>query len=99
MDIYPARPRRVAHKTWKAAFGITPSKYETVFMKWCTKPELIAAIRQQNLKSVSAVFQHLAGGKEDAGSKPGLASLLKTLWKSDYEDERDARFINDRVHA
>ncbi len=63
------------------------------------KPELIRAIRQYNLKSVSAVFQFLAGGKEDAASKPGLASLLKTLWKKEYEDERDARFINDRVHA
>jgi nitrite reductase (NADH) large subunit len=29
----------------------------------------------------------------------GLASLLKTLWGADYEDERDSRFINDRVHA
>ena len=29
----------------------------------------------------------------------GLASLLKSLWGADYEDERDARFINDRVHA
>jgi len=29
----------------------------------------------------------------------GLASLLKTIWGKDYEDERDARFINDRVHA
>jgi nitrite reductase (NADH) large subunit len=64
-----------------------------------TKPELIAAIKAQSLKSVSAVFRALAGGKEDPGSKPGLASLLKSLWPHDYEDERDARFINDRVHA
>ncbi len=64
-----------------------------------TKPELIRAIREHNLKSVSSVFDCLAGGKEDAASKPGLASLLKTLWKSEYEDERDARFINERVHA
>ena len=28
-----------------------------------------------------------------------MASLLKTLWPGEYEDERDARFINDRVHA
>jgi len=63
------------------------------------KPELIAAIKAQGLKSVSAVFRALAGGKEDPGSKPGLASLLKSLWPHDYEDERDARFINDRVHA
>ncbi|HVW09586.1 MAG TPA: nitrite reductase large subunit NirB [Bryobacteraceae bacterium] len=64
-----------------------------------TKPELIRAIQKHNLKSVSAVFDVLAGGKEDAASKPGLASLLKTLWKGEYEDEKDARFINERVHA
>jgi len=63
------------------------------------KPELIKAIKEQNLRSVSAVFQALAGGKEDPGSKVGLASLLKTIWGKDYQDERDARFINDRVHA
>ncbi|MBV8401238.1 MAG: NAD(P)/FAD-dependent oxidoreductase, partial [Acetobacteraceae bacterium] len=63
------------------------------------KPELTAAIREQGLKSVSAVFRALAGGREDAASKPALASLLITIWKGEYEDERDARFINDRVHA
>ena len=63
------------------------------------KRELIEAIRARNLRSVSAVFDYLAGGNDDAGSKPGLASLLKTIWKDEYEDERDARFINDRVHA
>jgi nitrite reductase (NADH) large subunit len=64
-----------------------------------TKPELIRACREQNLRSVSAVFQALAGAKEDAASKPGLASLLNTIWADEYIDERDARFINDRVHA
>jgi nitrite reductase (NADH) large subunit len=63
------------------------------------KPELVRAIRERELRSVSAVFRELAGGKEDPASKPGLASLLKTLWADRYEDERDARFINDRVHA
>ena len=63
------------------------------------KPELIAAIREKQLKSVSAVFRALADGKEDPGSKIGLASLLKSLWSDEYEDERDARYINDRVHA
>jgi nitrite reductase (NADH) large subunit len=29
----------------------------------------------------------------------GLASLLKMMWGAEYVDERDARFINDRVHA
>jgi nitrite reductase (NADH) large subunit len=64
------------------------------------KPELMAAIRTHGLKSVSSVFALLTpGGEEDAKSKMGLASLLKMMWGADYEDERDARFINDRVHA
>ena len=63
------------------------------------KPELIAAIRERGLRSVSAVFAALAPNGEDAGSKMALASLLKTLWAGEYVDERDARFINDRVHA
>ena len=64
-----------------------------------TKPALIEAVRQLGLRSVSQVFDALAGGVEDPGSKMGLASLLKMLWGSEYMDERDARFINDRVHA
>jgi nitrite reductase (NADH) large subunit len=63
------------------------------------KPELVKAIREHNLRSVSAVFNALAEGRDDPASKPGLASLLRTIWRDDYEDERDARFVNDRVHA
>jgi nitrite reductase (NADH) large subunit len=63
------------------------------------KSQLIAAIKAKNLKSVSAVFRELAGGREHAESKVGLASLLRSIWNEEYEDERDARFINDRVHA
>jgi nitrite reductase (NADH) large subunit len=63
------------------------------------KPDLIREIRARGLKSVSAVFASLAQGRDDPASKAGLASLLKTLWAGEYDDERDARFINDRVHA
>ena len=63
------------------------------------KADLVALVRERNLRSVSAVFAALAGGREDPKSKAGLASLLKTIWAGEYEDERDARFINDRVHA
>ncbi|HXD86824.1 MAG TPA: NAD(P)/FAD-dependent oxidoreductase [Urbifossiella sp.] len=62
------------------------------------KPTLVDAIRQRGLKSVSSVFREL-GKSEDEKSKMGLASLLKSLWNDEYVDERDARFINDRVHA
>lgn len=64
------------------------------------KPELMAAIRERGLRSVSAVFAALApGGEEDAKSKMGLTSLLRMMWPEGFEDERDGRFINDRVHA
>jgi nitrite reductase (NADH) large subunit len=64
------------------------------------KPELMAAIRAQGLRSVSSVFAALApGGAEDAKSKMAMRSLLHVLWAGEVEEETDARFINDRVHA
>ena len=64
------------------------------------KPALMEAIRSLDLKSPSAVFAALAPeGAEDAKSKMGLASLLKMMWGEDMIDEKDARFVNDRVHA
>ncbi|MDQ0689705.1 nitrite reductase large subunit NirB [Arthrobacter sp. W4I7] len=63
------------------------------------KTALMEEIRKRGLRSVSAVFQALAPGGEDARSKMGLASLLKMMLADQYIDERDARFINDRVHA
>ncbi len=39
------------------------------------------------------------GRLEDAKSKMALASLMKMMLADQYVDERDARFINDRVHA
>ncbi|MDE2059759.1 MAG: nitrite reductase large subunit NirB [candidate division NC10 bacterium] len=64
-----------------------------------TRPELVAAIKAKGIKSVSALFRELNGGREEPSHKAALASLLKTIWAGEYEDERDARFINDRVHA
>lgn len=62
------------------------------------KPALIREVRARGLKSVSAVLRELGTG-EDEKSKMGLASLLRSLWNRDYIDERDSRYINDRVHA
>jgi nitrite reductase (NADH) large subunit len=64
------------------------------------KPTLMTHIRDLELHSVSSVFAALTpDGKEDANSKMALASLLETMWADEFVDERDARFINDRVHA
>ena len=63
------------------------------------RKELGEEIRSRGLRSVSAVFAALAAGQEDPASKPALASLLSVIWKGAQEEERDARFINDRVHG
>ena len=79
--------------------GYDPTEHYYVPGVPLEKSQLVAEIRNRGIKSVSEVFAQLADGKEDPASKVGLASLLKTLWPGEYEDERDARFINDRVHA
>lgn len=64
------------------------------------KPTLMRHVRELGLHSVSSVFAALApDGREDANSKMALASLLEMMWADEFVDERDARFINDRVHA
>jgi nitrite reductase (NADH) large subunit len=63
------------------------------------KPTLIAAIREQNLRSVSQVLAALAPDGEDAASKMPLTSLLRVVWNGEFVHENDAKFINDRVHA
>ncbi len=63
------------------------------------KPELILACREKNLKSVSAVFAELAGGKEDPASKPGLATLLATIWPNALGPRlREARSHLQELH-
>ena len=64
-----------------------------------TKPALIAAVRERGLRSVSAVLAQLGEDIPDPKLKPALVSLLKLVWGAEYEDERGARFINDRVHG
>ena len=64
------------------------------------KPALMAAIRdQRSAVGLGGVRSAGPEGAEDAKSKMGLASLLKMMWADEYIDEKDARFINDRVHA
>ena len=62
------------------------------------KPTLVAEVKRRGLKSVSAVLRELGTG-DDEKSRNGLASMLKSIWGTEYIDERDSRFVNDRVHA
>ena len=61
------------------------------------KPELMPRSASRTCAGLGGVRG--AGPRvDDAKSKMGLTSLLKMLWGHDF-DEKDAQFINDRVHA
>jgi nitrite reductase (NADH) large subunit len=57
------------------------------------------AIRQRDLRSVQAVLESLGNGTGCARCKVALSYHLDAWWCGDYEEDRSARFINDRVHA
>ncbi|MBB5161487.1 nitrite reductase large subunit NirB [Mycobacterium sp. AZCC_0083] len=87
---------------WAAGGAVTEDRSASWYVPGVPydKPTLMRHIRELALHSVSSVFAALApDGAEDANSKMALASLLETMWADEFVDERDARYINDRVHA
>jgi nitrite reductase (NADH) large subunit len=85
--------RRVSAKS-----GYDPSEHYYVPGVPLEKSQLVAEIRSRGLKSGELRVQELAGGKEDPASKVGLARAQDALARR-VRRQRDARFINDRVHA
>lgn len=56
-------------------------------------------MRGQQLKSVQEVLNVYGNGKGCEICKPALSYMLDMLWCGDHEEDRSARYINDRVHA
>ncbi len=56
-------------------------------------------IRGQKLKSVEEVLHVYGNRKGCEVCKPALSYLLDMVWCGEHEEDRSARFINDRVHA
>lgn len=56
-------------------------------------------VRGQKLKSVEEVLAVYGNRKGCEVCKPALSYMLDMLWCGDHEEDRSARFINDRVHA
>lgn len=56
-------------------------------------------VRAQKLKSVEEVLTIYGNRKGCEVCKPALSYMLDMLWCGDHEEDRSARFINDRVHA
>jgi nitrite reductase (NADH) large subunit len=64
-----------------------------------THEELAGVIRDGGLASVSAVSSACGTGRDCGACKPALAYLVSEINANRHREERDARFINDRVHA
>ncbi len=56
-------------------------------------------VHAQKLKSVEEVLAVYGNRKGCEVCKPALSYMLDMLWCGDHEEDRSARFINDRVHA
>ncbi|MEA2157010.1 MAG: nitrite reductase large subunit, partial [Solirubrobacteraceae bacterium] len=64
-----------------------------------TREQLAARIREDGMRSVSDVASACGTGRECGVCKPALAYLVSEVCANTHREERDARFINDRVHA
>jgi nitrite reductase (NADH) large subunit len=64
-----------------------------------TQDGLRAILRSQKLKSVQEVLDIYGDGHGCEVCKPALSYMLDMLWCGDHDEDRSARFINDRVHA
>ena len=56
-------------------------------------------IRSQRLRSVQQVLDVYGNGTGCEVCKPALSYLVDVIWCGDHDEDRSARFINDRVHA
>jgi nitrite reductase (NADH) large subunit len=56
-------------------------------------------VRGQKLKSVQEVLNVYGNRKGCEVCKPALSYMLDMLWCGEHDEDRSARFINDRVHA
>jgi nitrite reductase (NADH) large subunit len=56
-------------------------------------------VRSQKLRSVQDVLDVYGNGKGCETCKPALSYIVDMVWCGDHEEDRSARFINDRVHA
>ncbi len=61
--------------------------------------QLRGIIRGQKLKSVEEALNVYGNRKGCEVCKPALSYLLDMVWCGEHEEDRSARFINDRVHA
>ncbi len=83
----------------EAAGGLSDEPAYLCPCRRLTREEVVHAVREQELTSVSEVAAACGAGRDCGACKPGLAYLVSEVNANRHREERDARFINDRVHA
>ena len=64
-----------------------------------TQERLRDMVRSQKLRSAQDVLDIYGNGRGCEVCKPALSYIVDMVWCGDHEEDRSARFINDRVHA
>ncbi len=64
-----------------------------------SQDELRDIIKSQKLKAVQDVLDIYGNGAGCEICKPALSYLLDQVWCGGHDEDRSARYINDRVHA
>lgn len=84
--------------------AVAPGFQEEVKQTICkcipfSEDNLREILRSQQLKSVQEVLEIYGNGVGCEICKPALSYMMDMLWCGDHNEDRSARFINDRVHA
>ena len=64
-----------------------------------TQDSLREMVRSQKLRSVQEILDIYGNGAGCEVCKPALSYMVDMTWCGEHEEDRSARFINDRVHA
>ena len=84
--------------------AVVPDFQEEVKKTMCkcipfAEDNLREILRSQQLRSVQEVLDIYGNGIGCESCKPALSYMLDMLWCGGHDEDRSARFINDRVHA
>ncbi|MBI4352999.1 MAG: NAD(P)/FAD-dependent oxidoreductase [Candidatus Omnitrophica bacterium] len=63
------------------------------------KERIRTMIQTQRLKTVQDVLDIYGDGMGCSFCKPALSFIVDEVWLGEHQEDRSARFINDRVHA
>ena len=64
-----------------------------------SQEQLREMVRSQRLRSVQDILDIYGDGMGCEVCKPALSYMIDVIWCGEHEEDRSARFINDRVHA